>query len=424
MTIRWTTYNPAVQVETDLHDYALRLARLGDGHRRNAVHLHLSKLQPSRQQEHHMPLATAVFDTLQMRYECRLFKLGNGDLMLVTKDTPLLEIDAQLAKLRGMFADDPLVYSAGADGEGFATPHDISDDPAGFLARCAAVLADVETRKRGLPSPTLAPPMKNEPRALDMQGLAMLDAVLTSNTIAPLLRQQAVALISPEGQAETVFTELYVSIPDLQRAHAPNADIDADPWILLGLTRLLDRRVLAHLNAADGIQLPRPASLNFCLSGLDKETLGALMRLQSRYREWRTIIETTHLEPFVDLAGYMEKASRLRELGFRICLDGLCHHTLPLIDRERLNADFLKIRWSPALEREGIAAALDRLAAAVKRVGTDRVVLCRCDTPGALAWGRSIGITLYQGRFIDFLHHGADDLRFSMEATLPTRRWQ
>lgn len=422
MAMKWTAYNPAVRAETDLHDCALRLARLSDGHRRDAVHLHLSKLQPSRRQEHHMRLATAVFDSLQMRYECRLFRLGNGDLVLVTKDTPLIEIDAQLAKLRGMFADDPLVYSAGSNGEGFATSHDITDDPAGFLARCDNILAEAEARTRGLPSPTLAPPLKNEPRALDMQGLAMLDAALAGTPITPFLRRQAVMLISPEGRAETVFTELYVSIPDLQRSLAPNTNIDADPWILLGLTRLLDRRVLAHLNAADATPLPRPASLNLCLSGLDKETLDALMRLQSRYREWRTIIETPHLEPFVDLAGYMEKASRLRELGFRLCLDGLCHHTLPLIDRERLNADFLKIRWSPALEREGIAAPLDRLASAVKRMGTDRVVLCRCDTPGALAWGRSIGITLYQGRFIDFLHHGAEDPRFGTEAILAAQR--
>lgn len=422
MTARWTAYNPAVRVETDLHDCAIRLARLNDTHQRSAVHLHLSKLQPSRRQEHHTRLAVAVFDSLLMRFECRLFKLGGGDLMLVTKETPLLELDATIAKLRGMFADDPLVYSDGTDGEGFATMHDISADPAGFLLRCETLLADAEIRTRGAPSPTLATQSKNAPRPLDMQGLAMLEAALASRPIAPFLRQQAVALISPEGEAENVFTEVYVSIPDLQRALSPNADIDADQWIFLALTRILDRRVLAHLNSAEATALPRPASLNLGLSGLDQEALNALMRLQSRCRDWRTIIETPHLEPFVDLADYAAKSARLREMGFRLCLDGLCHNTLPLIDRQRLNVDFLKIRWSPALEREGIAAPLDRLAEAVQRTGTDRVVLCRCDTPGALAWGRSIGITLYQGRFIDFLHHGADDPRGIVEPLLAAER--
>ncbi len=415
MTSRWTVYNPAVQVETDLHDCAYRLARLTDSHKRVALHLNLSKLQPSRRREHHMRLAMAVFDSLLMRYECRLFRLSNGDLVLVTKDTPLYEIETQLAKLRGMFADDPLVYSAGLNGDGFATIVDISADTAAFLKRCDDILADAEQRTRGLASPTLSPPMKNEARALDMQGLAMLDSALSATSIGPFLRQQAVVLISEDGDAETVFTELYVSIPELQRALAPQADIEADPWIFLGLTHLLDRKVLAHLNAAGATPLPRPASLNLCLSGLDHAMLDGLMRLQSRYREWRTIIETPHLEPFVDLAGYMEKAARLREMGFRICLDGLCHHTLPLIDRERLNADFLKIRWSPALEREGLAAPLGRLAAAVQRAGVERVVLCRCDGPGALAWGRSIGIKLYQGRYVDILHHGTGDPRGTAE---------
>ncbi len=413
MTVTWTAFNPAVRVEIDLHDCAMRLARLNDKHQRTAIHLHLSKLQPSRRQEHHKRLATAVFDSLLMRFECRLFRLGSGDLVLVTKNTSQPEIDAPLTTLRAMFADDPLIYHDATGGEGFATTYNVSANSPAFLTHCEALLTEAETRTRGLPSSVHAPLIKQDTRALDMQGLALLDAALATTSIAPFLRQQEVALISAGSEVETVFTELYVSIPDLQRALAPNADLETDPWILLGLMRSLDRRVLAYLNSAEAAPLPRPVSINLCLSGLGNETIDALMRLQSRYRDWRTIIETPHLEPYVDLGGFMQKATRLREIGFRVCLDGFCHNTLPLVDRERLNVDFLKIRWSAALEREGIAAPLERLAGAVKRAGADRVVLCRCDTPGALAWGRSIGIKIFQGRFIDFLHHGAADPRES-----------
>ena len=387
MTHHWNAYNPAVRVETDLHDCALRLARLNDRHQRTAVYLHLSKLQPSRQQEHHKRLANAVFDSLLMLYECRLFRVGDGELMLVTKDTPPHEIDSPIATLRAMFADDPLIYTVESRGEGFATTYDISTNPAMFLTQCEAILAEAETRTRGLPSLTHAHLIKSDARALDMQGLATLDAALTTTSIAPFLRRQPVALISTGSEVETVLTEIYVSIPDLQRALTPHAELDADPWVALGLMRALDRRVLAHMNAADAISLPRPASLNLCLSGLDNDALDVLMRLQSRYRDWRTIIETPHLEPYVNLGGFMQKAARLRELGFRLCLDGFCHNTLPLVDREKLNVDFLKIRWSAALEREGIAAPLERLAGAVKLAGADRVSCCvaatrRAPSPG------------------------------------------
>ncbi|MGD9539011.1 MAG: EAL domain-containing protein [Alphaproteobacteria bacterium] len=407
MPSRWSPYNPAVRAETDLLDCAVRLSRLENVHRRSAFHFHLSRLQPSRRQEHHLRLATAVFDSLLLRYECRLFKLGNDDLVLVTKDTPLLETDAVLAKLRGMFADDPLVYS-GANGEGFMTVFDISADPAGFLVRCEAILGDAEARTRGAPSHRPSFPFRGE-RPLDMHGLAMLDAALAERPIGPFLRQQPVSAVSRDGALETVFTEILVSVRELQRALAPSADLKADSWLFLALSRLLDRRVVGHLDAAKSFKLPRPMSLNLCLSGLDDGLLATLARLQERLVDSRLIVETPCLEAYVDMTGFIAKCTRLRDMGFRLCLDGIDHGILPLIDRERLRVDFLKVRWNPLLEREGIAAPMLRLRQAVERSGTDRVVLARCDSPAALDWGRALGITLFQGRYVDLLHQREDE---------------
>ena len=43
----------------------------------------------------------------------------------------------------------------------------------------------------------------------------------------------------------------------------------------------------------------------------------------------------------------------------------------------------------------------DKVEAAIKRAGVDRVILCRCDSADAIGWGQSVGIRLFQGHYID-----------------------
>ena len=46
---------------------------------------------------------------------------------------------------------------------------------------------------------------------------------------------------------------------------------------------------------------------------------------------------------------------------------------------------------------------LDELADIVRQIGQSRMILCRCDNEEAVRIGQRLGITLYQGRFIDEL---------------------
>jgi hypothetical protein len=85
--------------------------------------------------------------------------------------------------------------------------------------------------------------------------------------------------------------------------------------------------------------------------------------------------------------------------------DGLQHlpgwpdHTLPLINRSRLAADFLKVQWNPTLESSGGPADVLRLA--IGRAEPARVVLTPRDTEAAFAFGRELGLGLFQGRHVE-----------------------
>ena len=68
----------------------------------------------------------------------------------------------------------------------------------------------------------------------------------------------------------------------------------------------------------------------------------------------------------------------------------------------RFDIDFLKLTW----KRQMLEATDERhaaLARSCRRWGVQRAVLCRCDAPVGVEYGHSLGINLFQGRYVDQL---------------------
>ncbi|MCW3473420.1 hypothetical protein [Limobrevibacterium gyesilva] len=75
--------------------------------------------------------------------------------------------------------------------------------------------------------------------------------------------------------------------------------------------------------------------------------------------------------------------------GYRLVLHEVTGEQLALLPLRRLGLDLVHLRWSAELARPDCAAALPDPAA---------VVLGSADSAAAIAWGRTLGIALYQGR--------------------------
>jgi hypothetical protein len=114
-------------------------------------------------------------------------------------------------------------------------------------------------------------------------------------------------------------------------------------------------------------------------------------------------IELPALDIMNDPNEYLFARDFLKERGYKIVIDCVKHLNLPLIDREWLGFDFVKITWTASLFDESGGQRGKALKSAVNRIGRDRVILCRVDSDYALKAGEALGITLYQGRLIDTL---------------------
>jgi hypothetical protein len=110
------------------------------------------------------------------------------------------------------------------------------------------------------------------------------------------------------------------------------------------------------------------------------------------------VLEFQKIDAFADLGAYRYVRDHAHKLGYRICLDGVSHLSLPMVDRAELGVDFVKLAWTNDMPEDK-----DSLRKHVDRIGAKRIVLARCDAPQAIDYGRQIGIDLFQGQHVDAL---------------------
>ena len=379
-----------------------RLSRHRDG--RIAVHVRLSRLQPHHRREHHLRIAGEVFEEAASSLEGATVTLSCGDLVFIGRSEGLGALERAVERLCVLFNDDPLIQAAGEgsgarDARSFCSWYSLARDYDRLLAEFRAL------RDRGNASRSDAARLASFPAPVDERSplgpatLGEVSRLLERADISSLARNQAVCTIPPGTSPTRVFDEIYVSISDLERAVSPNVALGADPWMFRSLTQTLDRRILAHIGAEAG--LDRSISLNLNVSTLLSADFKRFDdRVNGRLRG-KLILEISLVDLVADMRAFAFARESLRERGYRICIDGITHQTMHMVDRERLGADLVKIQWSPELA--GSRAEEDRSALGrfVATQGRARVVLCRCDDAEAVQTGQSVGFVLFQGRHVD-----------------------
>lgn len=393
--------------EAMLVDLAMRLARYTEG--RRAVHIRLSGLGAHNRREHHVRIALNCFDALIKKFHGEIFLLRNDDIVFVCKGASAAEIDDVVLRLRFLFSEDPLAWAEDErESRAFCIWYDLETGYDDFrmmalnAARAAATAAAEPVATAATDGGVVAAaPLQ----PLNPERLGHLEQALGSVDIDGLLRRQPICVIAPGGDPTPVFTEVYVAIAEVQRLLMPDVDLTSNRWLFQHLTAVLDRRLLAKLPDLDpGSGLP--LSLNMNVSTLlSAEFLAFDGRLRAKTKK-PFIFELQSIDVFGDMAAFMFARDFLRERNYRICLDGLSNLTFPLIDREHLGFDMQKIYWSADMGGEVRPERSDRFREAVDRAGPSRVILCRCESDEAVALGRSLGITMFQGRHVDALLRG------------------
>jgi hypothetical protein len=210
-----------------------------------------------------------------------------------------------------------------------------------------------------------------------------------------------VCALLPKISPQPLFAEVHMALRELADTLVPGVDLTADPWLSQRLAESLDRRLLSCL-AKQEVGVPSgPISVNLRLATLLSPEFLKFDHDFRRQTSTPVIVELQLIDIFAELGAYLFIREFARDRGYLMCIDGLHYLHLPLIDRKRLGADLVKMIWSADLLDVLNEARREELRSAIKRVGVDRVILCRCDNADAIRWGQSLGIRLFQGHYVD-----------------------
>ncbi len=401
-------------IERLLLDYTRRVARYPGG--RRAVVIHLSQLRPDNRRGHHIRIAVNTFESLVKQFDGQIFLLDNADIVFVCKNASIAAIDEAITRLRYLFGEDPLAAELDETApDRFATWYDLERDNDDFVAFVETMHDQAVKRRKRLAVIAGVAPLA-ESQAMDAAALAELAATIERADLSSMTRRQAIAAIMGEEAPKPIFREIYFSIAALRDAVMPERDITSDRWLFQHLTQFLDRRMLVFLRQSGAQEIAGSFSLNLNVATLlSKEFLDFDQWLRARSRA-SLVVELQKLDIFADLGAFVFARDFLRERGYRLCLDGISALALPFVDREQLGLDFLKLSWTPDMADPWPTERLTRFRDAVQRTGVSRIILAQCDNEEAVAFGRTLGLRLFQGRHIDRL------LNYTASPALARRR--
>ncbi len=392
--------------EAALLDFVERLRKFTKG--RRAVHIRLSKLRPYNRRAHHLRIAISAFDPLVRAYDAAVFCLFNNDLVVICNGADVADMDHVVLHLRYLFAEDPLIKKEETGDIEFCTWFDLENDYADLrdlAQRMVSARAQREQDRKETPKPGSKNPVARNQEAaktpLDPPSLAAIEKVIAQADLSTIIRHQPICAVVRDRKPVPAFNEIYTSIAMLCETLMPEIDVQANPWLFRDLTQHLDRRMISYLARNGETTRGQPFSVNLNVSTLlSPEFLDFDERLNKSTRGG-IVIELQLFDVYADLGSFQFARDFLRHRGYKFCLDAITHMSLPLIDREELGFDLVKLLWNDDLADQLSGPRGRTLRLAAEKVGPERLILAHCDSEQALEVGESLGITLYQGYLLD-----------------------
>lgn len=386
--------------ELMLVDLTQRLERMRVG--RSAVHIHLSGLSQAYNSNDYIRIATKSFSNNVSGLEGHLFVLEDEDLIFIVKDAAPTILEQAVKKIESLFLQDPITAPTNQAGDSaFCNRYDLEKNYDDFLILAQDKLRKAQQRreKKGENKPIA---YKKRSEGLGPATLGAIEKSLQNIDVSNLIRRQTVCTVIDKHPPQTLFEEVFISLNELETLISPGTDIDSDLWLFRYLTKILDIRMLRMLTR-DGVTTTRPFSINLNISSVLTTEFTRFQNTIAPQLKDRLVIELNKLDVFANMGEFLFARDFLHDAGFRICLDGLTHHTMPYYDREKLGFDLVKLFWAPNAVDTMPSNNINAMRNVIIDTGQAHTILCRCDNERAIETGQELGIVMFQGRHIDKL---------------------
>jgi hypothetical protein len=371
----------------------------------HAVHFNLHRLLDEYKSDYQIKIAINLINDLLKSYNGTIFILSDRGIVVFCHGAEKNLVNKLIFQLRYLYMDDPLAYiEDGQENPEFCTLYDLTSDRGAFVnfvsQRMAAIVRKAAPARR-VHEPTVSQSGTGVTVVdLSASRLFGVEEDLRAANILKSVRRQPVCAVLPSG-VKKVFDELYIHIAHLRREIDAEVDFFSNRWLFKYLTQILDQRMLTLAGADPKRYFETPVSLNLNAETLLTAEFSNFDAAIPAAMKVGIVIEVPVVDVFADMTGFIVARNEVQKLGYRVCLDGLTTTMLAALDREKLKADLVKVQWNADAESDLQSQSNKDFAAAVQRCGSKRIILCRCDTKQAVDYGQALGISLFQGRYID-----------------------
>lgn len=385
-------------------DFILRLRRL---QRMAQPHTVVNfALDPFHHQANSFALmnkAEAVLHDLAKRTNAQIYDMSNGDYFLIWEDTA--DADLLLAEGRETLASLlPQGHRAGGKlGELSCSAFRIPQDYTALRERVNHYLDLVRAKGTFIsmkpPADLLRNTAPNGP--LTAWGVDQISQLFPDLDIRNYAHSQTIYTHQPDGNFAAYASEFFVSIDDLKREFFPQIDVITPEHLFLALCEGLDQKLItALLDDPSACGTGNKLHLNISVATLLSPLFSRFARQVARADHANITFELHRGDVLQDFTKTLNALSLLRNEGFGIALDGLTPELLPFLHLPAFKVDRFKINVMQAkLEQAGKEA----VKTAIAKLDPTSVIFYRCDSQMAIDWGREMGISHYQGWFIDDL---------------------
>lgn len=384
-----------------------------------AVHFHLSELLEEYKSEYQFKIAINLIHDLLKGYEGGIYQMVDNSIIVVCAELDKNILSKLIFQLRYLYMDDPLSYfEDGGENPDFCTTYDLRIQWQDFMDMCGRRMA-LLVRKNTAPERSereaaqhngqssaenlihSVRPQDAVKNGFNVLRMVSIERDLARSDIQRVMRRQPVCVVSPSMSVRRVFDEMYINIAHLRQLLRMEVDLLSNRWLFKYLTQLLDVRMLELIRQNMTRYLESPLSLNLNVETIVSGRFAEFDALVKPSAKVSIVIEIPVMDVFADIHAFHMARRDVQRLGYRVCLDGLSTESFLMIDREKLGVDLVKVQWNADIESDLNSKENKEVVKAVSSFGSNRVILCRCDNKEAVQYGQALGISLFQGRYID-----------------------
>lgn len=387
----------------------------------SAIYFAFDQLLEHYRSDYQIKIAMNLLKDLLKDYEGHLYLCKDGTIFLLAEAVPKQLLDKVIFQLRYLFMDDPLAYASdGDENPKFCQLFDVAtemewlgqrarqkmlDEGRGSRPKAAANSAS-SSAPAEKPASLIAHVKelaKHPAKLFNATSLATIEKDLARSDLSMVMRRQPICAAIPDMTVRRVFDELYINIAHLRQLLRLEVDLLSNRWLFKYLTELLDERMLHMIRLAPTRYLEHPVSLNLNVRSLMSDFFYEFDASVNPSVKVSVVIEIQISDVFEDMRGFLIARDAVQKMGYRVCLDGLSDISFSQIDREALGFDLVKLQWNAEIASDLQSPANKRIYEAIRRCGPNRVILTRCDNRKAVDYGQALGVSLFQGRYIDKL---------------------